>query len=65
MAIITIEYEKGDKVKLPFDETGTLVKFEQLIWGSRWWVKIRKSNGFNKTNEIVDFFERDFELEKI
>ena len=65
MAIITIKYEKGDRVKLPFNETGTLVRFEERLWASRWWVRIRKSNGFNKTNEIVDFFEKDLELEKI
>lgn len=64
MAIITIEYEKGDKVKVPFDETGTIVRIEQLPWMKKYWVKIRKSNGFNKTNQIVDFFERDLELEK-
>jgi len=64
MAKITIEYEIGYKVKLPFDETGTLVRFHDLPWGSRWDVRIRKSNGFNKTNQVVDFFERDFELEE-
>lgn len=63
MAIITIQYEKGDKVKLPFDETGTLVRFHERPWASYWDVRIRKSNGFNNTNTVVDFFERDFELE--
>ena len=65
MAIITttIQYEKGDKVKLPFGETGTLVKYNEKLWASTWDVRIRKSNGFNKTNEVVDFFEKQFELE--
>ena len=64
MAIITIEYEKGDRVKLPFDETGTISRIEQLVWITKYWVRIRKSNGFNKTNQVVDFFKRDLELEK-
>lgn len=59
-----LEFKRGDKVKLPFDETGTLVRFEELIWASRWWVRIRKSNGFNKTNKVVDFFEKHLELEE-
>ncbi len=58
------EFKRGDRVKLPFNETGTLVKFQDLLWGSRWLVRIRKSNGFNETNQIVDFFEKDFELEE-
>lgn len=59
----TLKFEKGNRVKLPFGETGTLVRFEELVWASRWWVRIRKSNGFNKTNQVVDFFERDLNLE--
>ena len=66
MAIITttIEYEVGDKVKLPCGETGTLVRFHERLWASYWDVRIRKSNGFNKTNQVVDYFERDLELEE-
>lgn len=66
MAIIitTIQYEVGDRVKLPFHETGTLVKYNEKLWASTWSVRIRKSNGFNKTNQIVEFFEKDLELEK-
>ena len=57
------EFKEGDRVKLPFDETGTIVSFD-VPWGARIWnVRIRKSNGFNKTNQIVDFFEQDLELE--
>ena len=65
MAIFSILYEVCDRVKLPFDETGTIVSFNDVPWGARWNVRIRKSNGFNKTNQIIDFFERDLELEEI
>lgn len=51
-------YKKDDRVKLPFNETGTIIRYQELIWGSRYWIRIRKSNGFNKTNEVVDFFEK-------
>lgn len=57
------KYFEDDDVTLPFDETGTVKRYQELLWGSRYWVKIRKSNGFNKTNEIVDFFEHQIELE--
>ena len=63
MAIITIQYEKDDVVKLPFGERGRLVKFYDLPWASRWDVEIITSTGFNEVGEICDFFERDFELE--
>ncbi len=55
--------EVGDRVKLPFDETGTIKRIEELAWFTRYWVRIRKSNGFNKTNEVVDYLRRDLELE--
>ena len=64
MAIITIEYEAGDIVKLPFGEMGKLVKYHDLPWGRRWDVKIIASNGFNEVNDIVDFFSYQFELEE-
>ena len=57
------KFKKGDKVKLPYNETGTIVRYHELVWGSRYDVKIRKSNGFNDTNEVVDFFEKDLKLE--
>ena len=63
MAQIIIKYEEGDKVLLPFDEKGVLVKFYKFIWASRWDVRITESNGFNAVGEICDFFEKDFELE--
>jgi len=30
-----LKYKKGDRVKLPFNETGTLVRFEELVWASK------------------------------
>jgi len=63
MAKITIQYEPGDIVILPFGERGELVKFYDLPWASRWDVKILTSTGFNEVGEICDFFEKDFELE--
>jgi len=53
-----------DRVTLPFGETGTVVRFDERLWGNRYWVRIRKSNGFNETNSIVDFFPNQIELEK-
>jgi hypothetical protein len=56
-------WEVGDKVKLPFDETGTIVKILDIIWGFRYVVRIRKSNGFNKTNSRTDFRYEDLNPE--
>jgi hypothetical protein len=56
-------WEVGDKVKLPFDETGTIVKILDIIWGFRYVVRIRKSNGFNKTNQRMDFRYEDLNPE--
>lgn len=64
MAIITIEYEKGDEVKLPFDEEGEIVEIQQLPWMKKYWVGITKSNDFNPVGTIVDFFEKHLELKK-
>lgn len=57
-----MDFKIGDKVKLPFDETGTIVKINNLVWMTKYWVKIRKGV-FNKTNEIIDFFEKHLILE--
>ena len=59
-----MEFKKGDKVKLPFDETGTFVKKLNIVWGFDHIVRIRKSNGFNKTNKHVEFKKEQLELEK-
>ena len=58
---IIYEWEIGDKVKLPFDETGTLVKINDLLWGWKYIVRIRKSNGFNKTNQRVEYRYTDLQ----
>jgi hypothetical protein len=50
-------YKKGDKVKLPFGETGTVVNGKEYAWMKVYKVRIRKAV-FNTTNERVEFFER-------
>ena len=57
-----INFKIGDRVKLPFDETGTIVKIYNFIWFSKFIVRIRKAN-FNKTNQRIDFLERQLKLE--
>ncbi len=58
-----MKFKKGDKVILPFNETGTIVKVnENLLWGHKYDVKIRKAT-FNITNQIVDFKEEQLKLE--
>lgn len=46
--------EVGTRVKLPFNETGTVVKIRDIIWGCKYIVRIRKAV-FNKTNQRHDF----------
>jgi len=55
-------FEIGDKVKLPLNETGTLVKKLNLMWGFDHIVRIRKAT-FNKTNQRIEFKEDQLELE--
>jgi len=62
MAIITIEYEKGDEVKLPFNEEGEIVGIQQLPWIKKYDIGITVSNGFNAVGTVVDYFARDIEL---
>lgn len=57
-----MKFKRGDRVKLPFNETGTVVRFRDFIWGNRYDVRIRKAT-LSKTNEIADFKEEDMELE--
>jgi len=57
-----MKFKKGDRVKLPFDETGTVVRFRGYVWGSKYDVRIRKAT-LSKTNEVADFREEDLELE--
>ena len=62
MANITIEYEKDDEVKLPFNEEGKITDIQEFPWLTKYWVYITKSNGFNDVGDIVDFFKKDIEL---
>jgi hypothetical protein len=55
-------YKKGDRVKLPFGETGTVIKGNEFAWMKVYKVRIRKAV-FNKTNEKVEFFERQINYE--
>ena len=58
-----MEFKKGDKVKLPFGETGTIVKIrENQLWGHKYDVRIRKAT-LSKTNEVADFKKEQMELE--
>lgn len=57
-----MEFKIGDKVKLPFNETGTLVKKLDLMWGFDHIVRIRKAT-LNKTNQRIEFKEVQLELE--
>jgi hypothetical protein len=51
-----MEFNIGDRVNLPFQETGTVVGINNILWGFKYRVKIRKAT-LNKTNEIHDFKE--------
>ena len=61
-----INFKIKDKVKLPFDETGTIVKIvtEEVDWFP-YKIRIRKANPlfFNKTNQVEEFKESQLELE--
>ena len=57
-------FKKGDKVSLPYNETGTVTKVYPTVWWNTYEVKIRKSNGFNDENSVVDFFEKQIQLEQ-
>lgn len=53
----------GDRVKLPLNETGTIVRIEtsRLDWFP-YKVRIRKST-FNKTNQVLEYKLEQLELE--
>lgn len=58
-----MEFKVGTKVKLPFNETGTIVKIntKSLDWFP-YKVRIRKAV-FNKTNMVVEFKQEQLEVE--
>jgi len=45
-----MEFKIGDRVKLPLNETGTVVGKLDILWGFDHIVRIRKAT-FNKTNQ--------------
>ena len=55
--------EVGTRVKLPFGNTGTIVKIKNILWGFKYVVRIRKPSIFHKTNERVDFKLEQLEKE--
>jgi len=57
-----MEFKVGDKVKLPLNETGTIVEKLNLLWGFDHVVRIRKAT-FNKTNQRVKYKKEQLELE--
>jgi len=57
-----MSFKKGDKLKLPLGETGTLVRVNDVPWGHRFIVRIRKGV-FNSTNQHVGFKEEQLSLE--
>lgn len=57
-----MEFEIGNRVKLPFNETGTLVKKLDLLWGFDHIVRIRKAT-LNKVNQRIEFKKEQLELE--
>lgn len=57
-----MDFKIGDRVKLPFNETGTIVKIHDWIWGFTHIVRIRKAT-FNKTNQRIEFRKDDLVLE--
>jgi hypothetical protein len=57
-----LKFGKGDRVKLPFNETGTVVGGKIYAWMKIYKVRIRKAT-FNKTNQKVEFFERHLQAE--
>ncbi len=54
--------EVGSKVKLPFEETGTIIKILNIPWGFNYIIRIRKAS-FNKTNQHIEFKREQLELE--
>jgi hypothetical protein len=55
-------FKKGDRVKLPLGETGTVVKGNIFAWLKVYKVRIRKAT-FNKTNQRLEFLERQLNYE--
>jgi hypothetical protein len=58
-----MKFKKGDRVKLPFNETGTIVKVnDNLPWGMKYDVKIRTVT-LSEIGQISDFKEEQLDFE--
>jgi len=57
------KFKIGDRLILPFNETGTLVKIKNILWGFDHVVRIRKAT-LNKTNQRIEFKREQLSLEK-
>lgn len=49
--------KKGDKVLLPFNGIGKIIKYHPYIWASKYIVKIFTNNTFYRWGEVQDFQE--------
>lgn len=60
-----MKFKIKDRLVLPFNETGTIVKIvtNRLDWFP-YKVRIRKGI-FNRTNQIIDFNESQLKLEEV
>ena len=56
-----MKFKKGDKVKLPFNEEGIVMKYVELLWGFPYKVKITKAT-LSELGEVGDFKECQMEL---
>jgi len=56
-------FKVGNKVRLPFHETGIVVDIKERLWGTIYYVRITCSNGFNPLGKTVDFFEKHLALD--
>jgi hypothetical protein len=59
-----MKFKKGDKVKLPFNEVGTVVKvMENQMWGNKYDVKITKAT-MSTVGEVADFKAEQMKIAK-
>lgn len=57
-----MKYKKGDKVQLPFNEEGIIVKVKNnLLWGCPYDIKITKAT-LSIKGEVADFREDQLKL---
>ena len=51
-------FQEGDKVKLPFDEEGIILKVVDITWGFKYLVNITKPTINNLGEELAFKFEQ-------